>query len=169
MTGRAHREQQLISRDDGDYCFYCGTQFGQLDVLSSRPICRTFDHIIPVSAGGTGRLDNFVLACERCNIHRGSKPFPDFCQGTWLSEQIRTTRDWMRERGFVLRPLDEVPMSQRPAVVQARYETARAAMKQAEAARQAHLYRRQPPTVTAMASPYGYDERPVYTLVRLDP
>jgi 5-methylcytosine-specific restriction endonuclease McrA len=80
MASRARREQQLITRDDGDYCFYCGAQFGQPDLLSSLPVQRTFDHIIPVSEGGTGRLDNSVLAYGPCNGNRGNKLFLDFCQ-----------------------------------------------------------------------------------------
>jgi 5-methylcytosine-specific restriction endonuclease McrA len=53
----------------GSLCFYC-----QEEPASS------IDHIIPVSYGGNGSLDNLVPACMRCNLIAGDKVFDDVWQ-----------------------------------------------------------------------------------------
>jgi hypothetical protein len=56
----------LCARVEGK-CVYCDTG-AKL----------TFDHIFPVSQGGTNHRDNFVPACFACNVQRKAQSFFDF-------------------------------------------------------------------------------------------
>lgn len=49
-------------------CAYCGIQNVPLQV----------EHIVPKSKGGSNRISNLTLACEKCNIAKGVKPIEDF-------------------------------------------------------------------------------------------
>jgi hypothetical protein len=51
-----------LSRD-GQRCVYCGTEEGTFH----------FDHLWPVSKGGSEKANNIVLACEQCNLSKGGK------------------------------------------------------------------------------------------------
>jgi 5-methylcytosine-specific restriction endonuclease McrA len=51
-----------ILRRDHHTCQYCG---------STKRL--TIDHIIPRSKGGKHTWDNVVIACERCNQHKGDR------------------------------------------------------------------------------------------------
>lgn len=76
MTTRAHdnRKAWAMARQRGALsCFYCGIGFTHDDPP-------TIDHIIPRSEGGTRTPENTVMACKRCNMRKGKKPF-DFAQG----------------------------------------------------------------------------------------
>lgn len=65
--GREHRwNRAALIRRDGLVCRLCG---GSIDHM--RDV--TVDHIVPVSRGGTDRLDNLQLAHERCNQVRGNQ------------------------------------------------------------------------------------------------
>jgi 5-methylcytosine-specific restriction endonuclease McrA len=59
---RKHRYEALLRRD-GDTCFWC-----EVGLTSAT---RTLDHLVPLSKGGSNRLDNLVLSCEPCNAERG--------------------------------------------------------------------------------------------------
>jgi len=56
------RKRQLLDRD-GDNCFYCGKELGD-DM--------TVEHLVAVNQGGPDRLENLVLAHQRCNQEAGS-------------------------------------------------------------------------------------------------
>lgn len=63
------KKGRIIARD-GDKCHYCELPFvGKGDYMC------TFDHIIPVSQGGTNADDNLVLAHRKCNENRGITPY----------------------------------------------------------------------------------------------
>lgn len=50
-------------------CVYCG----------KRPAVRgTIEHIVPLSLGGSDRVDNLAWACYECNQKRGNKPLVEF-------------------------------------------------------------------------------------------
>lgn len=51
-------------------CFWCRMPFTR-----ARP--PTFDHVVPVSAGGT-RDDGLVFSCQTCNGARGNIPFDEY-------------------------------------------------------------------------------------------
>jgi 5-methylcytosine-specific restriction endonuclease McrA len=51
-----------VLRRDGERCRRCGTTEGL-----------TLDHIIPLSKGGTNRIDNLQLLCGPCNRAKGNE------------------------------------------------------------------------------------------------
>ncbi len=48
-------------------CFYCGMPFDFNTRRTTAPLAFTVDHVVPVAAGGTDRLENLVPAHYRCN------------------------------------------------------------------------------------------------------
>ena len=50
---------------DGFTCQYCSTTFEPEDL--------TFDHVVPVSRGGTRGWENIVTSCEPCNRQKGPR------------------------------------------------------------------------------------------------
>ncbi|WAN70228.1 HNH endonuclease [Moorena producens JHB] len=48
----------------GRECTYCGKKSVPLQI----------EHIHPKSFGGSNRVSNLCLACERCNKRKGNKP-----------------------------------------------------------------------------------------------
>jgi len=54
----------LAMRDEFK-CQYCGYEHGYNEL--------TIDHVIPRSHGGKTHWENCVIACKRCNNHKGSK------------------------------------------------------------------------------------------------
>lgn len=67
---RALYRRQVMRGATTIHCHYCGTTL--------TPMTATIDHIVPVSRGGKWRLDNLVLACQSCNIKKGSMPYAKF-------------------------------------------------------------------------------------------
>lgn len=49
-------------------CVYCGTDAGPFEC----------DHIVPVSRGGSGSLENLACACVNCNRSKGSKTLKEW-------------------------------------------------------------------------------------------
>ena len=62
-----HKEIPLTRRNlmhrDEHMCQYCGKHGQDL----------TIDHVMPKSRGGKDTWDNVVIACLRCNTHKGNK------------------------------------------------------------------------------------------------
>lgn len=58
---------EVYDRNDG-YCWHCGKKlaFSNYGVIGSRGAWE-IDHSVPVSRGGTDRLNNLVPACIECN------------------------------------------------------------------------------------------------------
>lgn len=56
------KKRELLDRD-GDQCFYCGFPLGS-DI--------TLEHLVAVNQGGPDRIENMVLAHERCNQEAGN-------------------------------------------------------------------------------------------------
>lgn len=54
-----------IYQRDNHTCQYCLTQLEAEDL--------TFDHVVPVAAGGTRGWENIVTACEPCNRKKGAR------------------------------------------------------------------------------------------------
>ncbi|WP_293114102.1 RNA-guided endonuclease IscB [Moorena sp. SIO4G3] len=52
----------------GRECAYCGKQNTPLQI----------EHIHPKSKGGSDRVSNLCLACEKCNQKKGNKPIEEF-------------------------------------------------------------------------------------------
>jgi 5-methylcytosine-specific restriction endonuclease McrA len=52
----------------GRKCTYCGKENIQLQI----------EHMLPRAKGGSNRVSNLCLACEKCNIAKGTKDIRDF-------------------------------------------------------------------------------------------
>ncbi len=50
-----------------DRCYYCGSKKVE-----------TFDHVQPLSRGGSNHPSNMVPVCRRCNTSKGSKTLEEF-------------------------------------------------------------------------------------------
>ena len=59
---RKHREKKM----EGLYCAYCGDK------------ATGYDHIVPVTKGGTDDADNLVPCCPDCNREKNNRPLADF-------------------------------------------------------------------------------------------
>ncbi|HMG26582.1 MAG TPA: HNH endonuclease signature motif containing protein [Acidimicrobiia bacterium] len=79
---RARAVARLIARD-GDCCWYCG---GEFDV---RKRTRTIDHVVPLTLGGTSRLENLRLACGSCNHRKGAMNAGAYLDSRALGERRR--------------------------------------------------------------------------------
>lgn len=64
---------RLIARDGGD-CAICKEPLGRGIRDETHPLYITLDHIEPVSAGGSDKIQNLRLAHNKCNNERGATP-----------------------------------------------------------------------------------------------
>ena len=62
--------KQQLSEAQNHRCCYCHVHFS--DDRTS-PYYATYEHVIPISHGGTNELSNLVVACYTCNITRGNR------------------------------------------------------------------------------------------------
>jgi hypothetical protein len=63
--------QAEVRRREGSRCTYCGATDRRLE----------FDHIFPVSRGGSDEPSNLALACDRCNRSKGAKTIQEWING----------------------------------------------------------------------------------------
>ena len=73
-------------------CHYCGVQCHSRDPRHKH--YGTVDHRIPKSRGGTGHIDNLVLACLDCNQRKGAlmpTEFPVFAAKLTQSNRWSTS------------------------------------------------------------------------------
>lgn len=63
--------QADVLRRQGQRCTYCGDLAGPFE----------FDHIFPVSRGGTNDASNITLACETCNRSKGARTLEEWKNG----------------------------------------------------------------------------------------
>jgi 5-methylcytosine-specific restriction endonuclease McrA len=76
IAGVAYQQGTLFGYEVREYllekwqrtCAYCGTQGVPLQV----------EHILPRAKGGTDRISNLTLACESCNLKKGTQEVQDF-------------------------------------------------------------------------------------------
>jgi 5-methylcytosine-specific restriction endonuclease McrA len=64
--------RRRVFQRDNYRCAYCRWK-------ADRPEERkalTVDHVIPLSKGGTWRMQNLVTSCYRCNIKKGARYTP---------------------------------------------------------------------------------------------
>ena len=66
LAGYEVREYLLIKWKH--QCAYCKAKDCPLQI----------EHIVPKSRGGTNRIDNLCMACERCNQKKGNRPVEEF-------------------------------------------------------------------------------------------
>lgn len=88
-----HKTRQMaraIQRDEIDgvwRCRYCRTQVLPLDALTKPWPDLPYperDHVIPVSAGGSGAFENVAVACQGCNVRKGPNRLEDLPSGWHL-------------------------------------------------------------------------------------
>lgn len=60
--------QRAVSIREGTYCTYCGSEDGPFE----------FDHIFPVSRGGSNDASNLTLACRSCNSSKRDKTLKEW-------------------------------------------------------------------------------------------
>jgi 5-methylcytosine-specific restriction endonuclease McrA len=92
-----HKTKQMaraIQRDEPDgvwRCRYCRTEVLALDGLTppwpDLPYPER-DHVVPVLLGGSGVLENVVVACQGCNVRKGAQLLSELPKG-W--NEWRTT------------------------------------------------------------------------------
>ena len=68
---KSSRRIQLFESQHGR-CYYCDTRLAMDNKYALIPEYATIDHIMPLSKGGSNRVDNKVLACRQCNTVKGS-------------------------------------------------------------------------------------------------
>lgn len=56
---------------DGNHCRYCTRYVSWADRKS--PSGATYDHVIPIHAGGTEDVENIVVCCRTCNLKKGAR------------------------------------------------------------------------------------------------
>ena len=66
--------RKTVLKRQGKVCTYCGDTDGPFD----------FDHIMPVSRGGTNAASNLTLACFRCNRSKGALTLAE-----WIDRRMR--------------------------------------------------------------------------------
>jgi len=97
-TTSRSKAEKIAERDGGWKCHYCGVELNQdpssyqflrgeqdkdftnLDGPYGR--LAVVEHVVPKIKGGTGKLDNLVLACRKCNSHKGVNDRDSFI--TWV-------------------------------------------------------------------------------------
>ncbi|MBE9215416.1 HNH endonuclease [Plectonema cf. radiosum LEGE 06105] len=65
---QGYQVREYLLEKWGRECTYCGKKDVQLQI----------EHIHPKSKGGSNRVSNLCLACEKCNQEKGNKPVEDF-------------------------------------------------------------------------------------------
>ena len=76
ISGAEYQQGQLLGYEIREYllnkwdrkCTYCKTQNIPLQV----------EHIHPKAKGGSNRISNLCLACEKCNLKKGTQDVKDF-------------------------------------------------------------------------------------------
>ncbi len=67
-TLAGYETREYLLEKWGRKCAYCGKENIPLQI----------EHIIPRSRGGSNRISNLCLACEKCNLAKGTKSIEDF-------------------------------------------------------------------------------------------
>ncbi len=68
--------QTIADRDGGHICHYCWIPLANAE--SPGTGMATIDHKIPLSRGGSNRLENLVLCCEKCNVEKDDQSYKNF-------------------------------------------------------------------------------------------
>ena len=63
--------RDAVRARDGDVCRFCGKTVNWKDRKGADG--GTYDHIVPISAGGTESADNIVVCCRACNSRKGAR------------------------------------------------------------------------------------------------
>lgn len=69
MPAWKKRKIKIAMHRKAPCCHYCNDPLRYIDA--------TFDHVVPLSKGGTNAQHNLVLACQSCNKAKGDT-MPDY-------------------------------------------------------------------------------------------
>jgi hypothetical protein len=70
--------EALIARD-GEHCRYCKIKVRRNWMLDNRyDHDATVDHVIPKAKGGRNHMENYALACRKCNHTKGDRSVEEF-------------------------------------------------------------------------------------------
>ena len=67
-TLQGYETREYLLQKWGRACAYCGKQNISLQI----------EHIVPRTKGGTDRISNLTLACEKCNLAKGTQDINEF-------------------------------------------------------------------------------------------
>lgn len=56
-------------------CCFCKVKMFLSTEVTTKAHMATREHIIPKSQGGTGKRENIIISCQRCNSNRGTVEF----------------------------------------------------------------------------------------------
>jgi len=73
MASVSKKIKPLWKRQEGK-CYFCDcdTHLRKKDQKRMYDNTATVEHLIPKSEGGSNRLPNLKMSCNKCNIHRGT-------------------------------------------------------------------------------------------------
>ena len=91
MSGVEYQRGKLLGYEVREYllekfdrkCVYCGKKDVPLEI----------EHIIPKARGGTNRINNLTLACEKCNREKGTKTAAEFGFPNIMKDAKKTYKD----------------------------------------------------------------------------
>lgn len=89
----SRRRFEALKRD-GFACQYCGRR--------APNVVLHVDHIVPVSAGGSDDLDNFICACMTCNLGKHVSEVIEDSPDEWGPGRIFIMADTERDVALVL-------------------------------------------------------------------
>lgn len=97
-------ENAALYRAQAGLCYYCG-----VEMVQSGPGRCHHDHFVPLVRGGRRDLENSVLACPRCNLHKNDDTGLSYLarrdrrksdNPAQLTRMRRAFNAWRKERGF---------------------------------------------------------------------
>jgi 5-methylcytosine-specific restriction endonuclease McrA len=72
-SAKRRKVRQDLYAKQGGKCHWCqDTMSLEAHVWRQRPDYATFDHLRPISRGGSNAVSNVVLCCAICNHRRGN-------------------------------------------------------------------------------------------------
>lgn len=98
------------SYNGGFLCCYCKRK---LELTATRPYYSVFsiDHKIPLSRGGSNRVENLVVCCNVCNIVKGTMTDSEFLSTFFkLPENIRSDLFLNIYRGQLAKKIERVTL-----------------------------------------------------------
>ena len=100
--------RKAVRGRDGSMCRYCGKTVNWSDRRGEGG--GTYDHVIPMSAGGDESAENIVVACRECNYSKGART-PDQAGMALLPPRsnLDKTQNAPRESSSTSRPPVPVP------------------------------------------------------------
>ena len=74
MSNKYVIRRKLYKKYNGK-CFYCGRE---VELTYDKPNSAVIEHVIPKSRGGASNYSNYVLACSKCNMLKGTLTLKEF-------------------------------------------------------------------------------------------